>query len=370
MQRGEGCGHALPTVSPALQNPVRASGHRRQDIIMANEELRTSGGNQNEVEILEFNLGQQAFGVNVLKIEAIEQYDASRVTVIPMAPPHVIGTLLFRRRTIPLIDLGADLGIIRPSSVVPLDESEGGESDAAQEDENAGRVFLVTNFNGITVAFIADGVNRIHRVTWQDINPMDEMFEGNSAEFTGSFNIEGREILIVDMEKQIADIDPRAAMDVTSREDIDHPQAEQRPNIKILLAEDSGTMRSLITGVLEKGGYTSVTTFTNGQAAHDAIIKLKERAAADGTSVAEMVSLVITDIEMPQMNGLSLCRAIKQQLGLSDLPVVMFSTQINDDMIEQCKRVSADGWISKPEVMQLVKMIDELALEKQETQPA
>lgn len=332
---------------------------------MANEDLSKTDGNQDDVEILEFSLGSQAFGVNVLKIEAIEQYDAERVTVIPMAPPHVVGTLLFRRRTIPLIDLGADLGILRARRELPLDETE----DVVDNDD-AGRVVLVTNFNGITVAFIADGVNRIHRVTWQNINPMDEMFEGNSSEFTGSFNIEGREILIVDMEKQIAEIDPRAAMDITSCADIDHPQAEQRPNVKILVAEDSGTMRSLITGILEKGGYTSVTTFTNGQAAHDAIVKLNDRAKADGTSVADMVSLVISDIEMPQMNGLSLCRSIKQQLGLSDLPVVMFSTQINDDMVEQCKRVGADGWISKPEVTKLVKLIDKLALEKQQAQPA
>ncbi|MBS3820980.1 MAG: response regulator [Planctomycetes bacterium] len=332
---------------------------------MAREELRTQNADQEEVEILEFNLGTQAFGVNVLKIEAIEQYDARRITTIPMSPPHVVGTLLFRRRTIPLIDLGADLGIVRPSQVVPLDSEDDETAEDEAVDENAGRVFLVTNFNNITIAFVADGVNRIHRVTWRDINPMDAMFEGNSSSFTGSFNIEGREILIVDMEQQIAEIDPRAAMDVTSRADIDHPQAEERPNVKILLAEDSGTMRSLITGVLEKGGYTNVTTFTNGQAAHDAVLKLKERATADGTSVEDMISLVITDIEMPQMSGLSLCRAVKQQMGLSHLPVIIFSTQINDDMVQQCKLVGADGWISKPQVTQLVHLIDRLALERQ-----
>jgi two-component system chemotaxis response regulator CheV len=331
---------------------------------MAKDELRTQDGGEEEVEILEFNLGAQAFGVNVLKIEAIEQYDASRITTIPMAPPHIVGTLLFRRRTIPLIDLGSDLGIVKPGRALPLDEEPQDGEDVV--DENAGRVFLITNFNEITVAFIADGVNRIHRVTWKDISPMDEMFEGSTSSFTGSFNIEGREILIVDMEQQIAEIDPRAVLDVARRDQIDHPQADERPNVKILLAEDSGTMRSLITGVLEKGGYTNVTTFTNGQGAHDAILKLKERAAADGTTVEELISLVITDIEMPQMSGLSLCRAIKQQMGLSHVPVIMFSTQINDDMVEQCKRADADGWISKPQVTQLVELIDKLALEKQQ----
>jgi two-component system chemotaxis response regulator CheV len=226
-------------------------------------------------------------------------------------------------------------------------------------------VFLVTNFNGITVAFVADGVNRIHRVLWRDISPMDEMFESSSAEFTGSFNIEGREILIVDMEKQIAEIDPRAAIGAASREDLDHPRASERANVKILIAEDSGTMRSLIAGVLERGGYTNVTALTNGQAACDAIRKLASKAELEGLAIEELVSLVITDIEMPQMNGLNLCRTIKQQMGLVHLPVIMFSTQINDDMVEQCKRVGADGWISKPRVVQLVKIIDQLTLEKQ-----
>lgn len=320
---------------------------------MASPITQLDGGNS-EVEILEFILNGQTFGVNVLKIEAIEQFDVQKVTTIPMSPPHVAGTLLFRNRTIPLIDLRLALGMFCESS--PQEQQSGDSKDG-------GRVVLVTEFNQTTCAFIADGVNKIHRIRWSDISPMDQMF--GQAEFTGSFHVDGREVLIVDMEKYVGDIMPEATSNLDGEAiPQDHELAHLRPDVKIIFVEDSGTMRSLIREVLSKGNYSHVTTYNNGQAAFDAISGLKQTADDEGEDILHYVTLVITDIEMPQMNGLTLCRNIKQTLGLVDLPVVMFSTQINDSMAENCRRVQADGWVSKPQVTTLVEMIDQLTLEK------
>jgi two-component system chemotaxis response regulator CheV len=311
-----------------------------------------------EVEVLEFLLGGQSFGVNVLKVEAIEQYDPDKVTSIPMAPRSVAGTLLFRNRTIPLMDLAAELNIPTASA-----EEDSPTADNAQ-DRAASRIVLVTEFNGTTCAFIADGVTRIHRVTWGDINPIADVFEESGAEFTGSIHIEGREILIVDMERFVSRLNPRAGSDYTEQTDLGHPRQQLRPQVRIIIADDSGTVRTLISDVLHKGNYTNITCYNNGKAAYEAIAELKHSAESSGESLQDLKTAVITDIEMPQMDGLGLCRNIKQTLGLADLPVIVFSTQANDQTRARCERAKADACISKPQIVKLVEMLDHLTLEK------
>jgi len=78
--------------------------------------------------------------------------------------------------------------------------------------------------------------------------------------------------------------------------------------------------------------------------------------------LSELVGRVITDIEMPRMDGLTLCKQIRQTFGLTDLPIVVYSTLMNDSMVNSCRQAGANGWISKPQVVELVGMIDELTL--------
>jgi two-component system chemotaxis response regulator CheV len=315
-----------------------------------------------EMEILEFKLGDQVFGVSVLKIEAIEQYDTARVTTIPTLPPEVIGTVLFRKRTIPLIDLATKLGVTSSAAQLPLDEQEEADGQSSEQ------VFLIIEFNKTTVAFIADGVSRIHRVQIGQINPLTVMLDSDSSLFTGSFNIEGREILIVDMERLVGEIVPEAGSDYTDASQLDHPNAELRSDVKIIIAEDSAITRTMMTDVLSQGNYTNVTTFRNGQAAYDAITALKQRAERDGQDIHELLSVVITDIEMPQMDGLELCRAVKDQLGL-DIPVVLYSTLGGEEGGHKVQDAHADAFISKPQIVELVGMLDKLVLERM-TAPA
>jgi two-component system chemotaxis response regulator CheV len=308
-----------------------------------------------EVEILEFTIQGQGFGVNVMKIQAIEQYDAKRVTKLPTQNPAVAGMFLFRDHTIPMIDLGEELQV----QSLP-------DSDAEQVDpEQQKRIVLVTQFNRMTNAFLVDGVRRIHRVNWADINPLSPMLSEHSSEFTGSVDIDGREILIVDMEKISGDYFPTEDLLDLREEHFEHPQQDKRPETKIFLVEDSSTTRNLITGVLGRGQYTNVEIFENGKDAHDEISRLKAKAAEEGKSITDYVSLVITDIEMPQMDGLTLCHHIKFALGLDDLPVILYSSLMKEQMTSKCEDCKADAYITKPQCGKLVHMVDRICLDKE-----
>lgn len=321
---------------------------------MADETSHTAG-DERESELLEFLLGTQSFAVSVLKIEAIEQYNPEHVTHLPATPPEVVGTLLFRDRTIPLIDLAEELGVRRADAAFPLDEAE--QQTGGQEN----RVVLIVEFNKTTVAFLADGVRRIHRLTMKDINPFDAMFDADS-QFVGSFHVEGKEVLIVDMERLVPQFAPEAAGDADTAAATEHPRQDLRAEKHLMVVEDSATARSMISDVLHRGGYTQVTTFRNGQAACDALAALKDRANRQSVPVTNLLNLVITDIEMPRMDGLTLCRQIKKSLGLAEIPVVLYSTIQSDEAEAARKDVGAEAFISKPQLRELVGVVDRLIL--------
>jgi two-component system chemotaxis response regulator CheV len=325
---------------------------------MANDGILLESGTD-EVEILEFVLGGQGFGVNVMKIQAIEQYDPKRVTRLPVQNGAIAGMFLFRNHTIPLIDLSAELGI-------QTGVSSGDHEQDVLENGQDGRVVLVTQFNSLTNAFLVDGVRRIHRVMWEKVSPLSSMLAGYAKEFTGSVWIEDREVLIVDMEKISGDYFPADEMlDLggPEGEHLKHPRQDDRPNVRILLAEDSSTVRQMILGVLEKGGYTNVTVFENGKEAYDALEKIKTDAQQGGPSVTDAVNLVITDIEMPKMDGLTLCHHIKHRLAMNDVRVVMYSSLMKEQMASKCNDVKADAYITKPQCVRLVQMLDALCIE-------
>jgi two-component system chemotaxis response regulator CheV len=314
----------------------------------------------NEVEILEFYIGEQSFGVNVAKIQAIVQYSRDKITRTPLRHPSMAGMLLHRGTTVPLIDLRTELGI------APRSESRI-ETDASDTDVLAGQqkavsqIVLVTEFNNAVNSFLVDGVNRIHRISWQNINPMNPILARSGSEFTGSTNVEGKEVLILDMERIVSKIFTDQQMEHDHGE-LSETLIHSRSDARIILAEDSGTIRSTILDVLHTGGYENVTDFDNGLSAHDRIFELFEAAREEGVNVREKVTGVISDIEMPKMDGLTLCRILKSHADLKDIPVVLFSSLINEQMAAKCRSVGADSFISKPQIATLVDHLDRLCL--------
>ncbi|MFP4053130.1 MAG: chemotaxis protein [Phycisphaerae bacterium] len=323
---------------------------------MAKEGILLETGT-NEVEILEFDLGGQGFGVNVLKIQAIEQYDPERVTHLQTARPSLVGVFMFRGNTVPLVDLGAELGVATRKS----DEPDEDQADSTFEN----RIVLVLEFNGVTSSVVVDGVNRIHRISWDQLSPLSTVFADQQGAFTGSVNIDDSEILIVDMEKIVAEILPHTGQVLPESEPTEHPRSSDRGDVKIVLAEDSGTIRRMLLDVLKKDGYTNVRDFDNGKSAHEQILQIIQQSQQDGRDLSEYLNMVITDIEMPQMDGLTLCKEIKTKVGLHAVPVMMFSSMINEQMARRCESVGADAYISKPQFGKLVEMVDRLCLDGQ-----
>ena len=299
----------------------------------------------NEVEIAEFIINSQSFGVNVAKIREFVPYDQLDVTKIPERHPSMLGIFLLRNNTIPLIDLKTY-----------LDTS--GNGDVTQQ------VVAVTDFNNTINGFIIDSVKRIHRLSWKDIKPLDGLIENCSSAIIGSIHIEEREVLLLDLESIVDGIFPEYSMAAVGQDCMEKPIKDRRQDKRLIVAEDSNTIRTLITNILASVGYTNVKAFENGKDAYDEIVKLKACAEEEGKNITDYVSLAVLDIEMPQMDGLTLCKNIKYELELSEVTVIMFSSLINKQMETKCKKVGADAHITKPEIQKLVELADKFCFDE------
>lgn len=314
---------------------------------MRQEILLESG--TNEMEIMEFFLGSQSFGINVHKLREIIPFEEEKTTTLPDSLPSVLGLFMVRGKTIPLISLGTHLQRRAPTEVAP----------------GTRRVVLVCEFNDRVNGFLVDGVNQIHRVCWKDVQPMSTYLENYRPRFTGSIHIDQREILIVDLEHIIAEVDPEMGIAY----DVPVPGSEQadllarREAVHLMIAEDSTLIRNGILKVLTSSGYTQVSTFVDGEECFQAIRGLKKQAQQAGEPIRNHLQLVISDIEMPKMDGLTLCRKVKEELDLKEVKVLIFSSLVNEQMAHKCESVGADGCITKPQIPELVKLIDGFCLQ-------
>ncbi|MBR4777724.1 MAG: chemotaxis protein CheV [Lachnospiraceae bacterium] len=295
---------------------------------MDNKILLESG--TNELEILEFIVGAHHYGINVAKVREILPY--KRPTPIPNSHPCIEGIYMPRDVIITVIDLNKSLA-------VPYDTNE--ETD----------MFIVTNFNKLNVAFHVQSVLGIHRVSWADISKPDESINNSGRSIaTGFLKINGKLIVILDFEKIVTDISPETGLRMS---DIDALGIRQRNNAPILVAEDSPLLNKLIHDSLSKAGYTAITLTNNGKEAWDLLCKYK----AENT-VHDKVKCVITDIEMPQMDGHHLTKLIKEDPELKSIPVIIFSSLVNEEMRRKGELLGADAQLSKPEVGSMVQVLD------------
>lgn len=308
----------------------------------------------NEMEILEFYLGSQSFGLNVQKLIEIIPYDEKRRTAIPESPASVLGVFEVRGQSIPLIDLGLHL-------------QKNPEQETSAEIR---KIVLVCKFNKRTNAFLVDGVNQIHRQSWNDVIPMAFYLDQYRPRFTGSVSIDNREILIVDLEHVVSEIDPELTIEQKSYvEDAVESETQEtrkvsRENIGVMLAEDSSIIRLSIQKVLGESGYRKLKTFPDGEDCYVAIQSMMKECNDSEEELLKHLDLLITDIEMPKMDGLTLCRKIREELGLKKLKVVMFSSLISEQMAQKCDSVGADGYMSKPEIHQLIELVDKLVFDE------
>ena len=283
----------------------------------------------NELEILEFKLGNNSYGINVAKIREIITYQA--VTPVPNAHPSVEGIFMPRDKMITAISLKNALQM-------------------GDEESNDG-LFIITNFNKLDVAFHVDRVMGIHRVNWTEIIRPDATVN-NEVEgvSTGIVKFDDRLVIILDFEKIVSDISPETGLRMT---DLDGLGPRERSLVPIVIAEDSHLLNKLISDALTAAGYVNVKRTEDGKQAWDYIVEAKE----SGT-LKEKVQLVITDIEMPQMDGHRLTHMIKTDDKLKHIPVVIFSSLVNEEMRVKGEALGADAQLSKPEIGNLVRIID------------
>lgn len=284
----------------------------------------------NELEVLEFTLGGNYYGINVAKIREIISFQ--KVTPVPNAHPCIEGVFMPRDTMISVVSLKKAMGI-------PEDETEG--------------LFIITNFNKLNIAFHVDTVLGIHRISWADIiKPEQTINTAGSGVSTGIIKIDGKLIIILDFEKIVTDISPETGLKVS---DIDNLGERSRDESPILISEDSPLLSKLITDSLKKAGYTNLIVTSNGQEAWDLLREYKEN-----DTYKEKVKCIVTDIEMPLMDGHRLTKLVKTDEKLKDLPVIIFSSLVNEEMRKKGEQLGADAQLSKPEIGNLVSEIDKL----------
>ncbi|QUG40913.1 chemotaxis protein CheV [Psychrobacillus sp. INOP01] len=288
----------------------------------------------NELEIVEFQVGQNKFGINVIKVKEIIQ--PIGITFIPHAHPHVEGIVQLRGEVLPVVSMNRVLGI--PT-----------QNKSDQEK------FIVAEFNKQRVVFHVDNVTQIHRISWDQIEKPSDIYQGSASHVIGVIKRQEEMILLVDFEKIIVDINPDSGINVESVKKLGK---RERSDKKIVIAEDSPLLRKLLHDTLAEAGYANLEFFENGL---DAINYLEQLTIVT-SDISEHVQIVVTDIEMPQMDGHALTKKIKEHNNLSKLPVLIFSSLITDDLRHKGDQVGAEDQISKPEIAELVLKIDKFIL--------
>ncbi|MCI8275335.1 MAG: chemotaxis protein CheV [Lachnospiraceae bacterium] len=284
----------------------------------------------NEIEVMRFSVSGEFYGINVAKVQEIIM--AEKVKPMPHSHPAVEGIFKPREELITVINLVYYL----------FGESrEHGEKD----------LFIITNFNRMTVAFRVESIEGISRISWGDIQKPDKTISnGNEGVATGIAQCEGQLVTILDFEKIVAEIAPETTIQVS---DVEKLGARPICDSPIVIAEDSMLLQKMIDDCLERAGFTHLINFSNGQEAWDYLHSIK-----NDSDLYDKVNLVITDIEMPKMDGHRLTKLIKDDPRLRHLPVIIFSSLIDEQMRIKGKELGADEQIAKPEIGHLVGLLD------------
>ncbi len=286
----------------------------------------------NEIEIMQFTVFGELYGINVAKVREIMMAD--KVKPIPHAHEAVEG--IFKPRDTLL-------------TVINLPKYLTGESGETNDRD----LFIITNFNKTNIAFRVHTVVGISRISWEDIQKPDKTITNNEEGVsTGIAQCDGSLVTILDFEKIVAEIAPETGIQV---DEVDRLGVRADRDDHIVLAEDSILLTKMIKDSLARAGYINVKNFNNGKEAWEYLCSLR-----DDEDLLEEAALLITDIEMPEMDGHRLTKLVKDDEKMKEIPVIIFSSLINEEMRRKGKLLGADEQLSKPEIGRLVEVMDEL----------
>ena len=300
------------------------------NVLLQQEILLESG--TNEVEILVFQVGAYRVGINVAKVREI--LVAPKITELPKAHPSVLGCFRLRDVVVPCVSLHRHLK----------------QQPAASSCQTA----ILTEFNHSQTAFLVDQVERIHKVSWQQVQPLPSLVLRRQSPVTAVTQLDGRLVIMLDFETISAQI----AQERADGEAVPNPRGVSRQQVRVLVADDSATVRHAVEAILRRSGYESITTFTHGGEAWDWI----SDRVAQGQTARDFADILISDVEMPVMDGFHLTKRVKEHPQLQGLPVVLYSSILTPDNEKKGAYVRADAQITKPELGKVVELADRFAL--------
>lgn len=291
----------------------------------------------NELELLEFEVGGNNFGINIAKV--VEIMINVEVTPVPNSPEEIEGVFIPRDRLISVIDL---------HKVVHTPRVDTGKE-----------IFIICEFNQMHVAFHVSKVKGIQRISWSDISDPPNVINGSQDAAmglsTGVAKLKDRIIIIMDFEKIVSKLNRDAGLDMHGMDRIkrlDKTTGKKR----LVVADDSKFLNKLITDSLAEIGFSNIESFSNGLDAWQFIESYKYREG----NITDHIACVISDIEMPKMDGHRLTKLIKDDKTLKEIPVILFSSLINEQMVAKCRSVGADAQFSKPQIKELVQKLIEI----------
>lgn len=296
----------------------------------------------NELEIVEFTLNEtdgsgklvpSYFGVNVAKVREIIR--KPQMWKVPNSHPAIAGMMKLRDKVITVVNLATTLGkgidCLEPDRVIVLE------------------------FNRMVVGVLVNGVSRIYRISWEQVEPPVRAIE--SAYVTGVVKMEDRIILVLDFEKIVGEICCSDILHQIGHDQLMDDVILDRSRYRILVADDSAFIRHSICTSLRAAGY-NVEEAENGEEAWNIISAKLSSCRNAGTPLSNELDLLITDVEMPKMDGLHLTSLVKKDDVLKDLPVLIFSSLATDDNKVKWKDLGALDIITKPDLPNLVKIAD------------
>ena len=288
--------------------------------VLDSVDMRTQLAGHNRLELLLFRLGgKQLYGINVFKVQEVIRCPALRH--MPKSNPKVVGVAHLRNKTIPVMDLGL---AISGQPITDMDNS----------------FVIVSEYNRYTQGFLVQSVDRITNMNWKDILPPPKG-SGVSSYLTAVTHVDKQLVEIIDVERVFADV-------MGVREDVDQAILDQAQDIDrslpmhVLIVDDSSVARNQVKRVLEKLG-VETTLARDGQDG----LEILQGWADEGTPIEDKIAMVISDIEMPRMDGYTLTTMIRKDPRLESLYVMLhtsLSGVFNNSMVE---KVGADHFIPK-----------------------
>lgn len=313
------------------------------DRIQHDLEERVALTSNNKFELMLFRLGRsrdadrsELYGINVFKVRELMAMPA--INTVAGSSPYVLGVVNIRGQIIPVLDLPSLVGCTL--SAPP-------------------KILIVTEFARTTQAFAVEDVNEIVRLNWSQVRPAEACASG-SGTVTSIAQIEDEEngarlVQVLDVEQILHRVTPVEDAGFENARIGDGLEANGYA--PILAADDSSSARALIGRTLDSMGLQHRMT-KSGREAWEALNEMADGAKAAGRPLSDLVSLVLTDLEMPEMDGFTLTRRIKADKRFAGLPVIIHSSLSGDANEQHIRSAGADAYVAKFRIEELGEIIE------------